>query len=377
MQVVLDSGDYPRCQADALARAGWDSFRERQAAARIEGRYIGIGLANYVEGTGRGPYEQVSVRIEPSGRVHVKSGATAMGQSTKTMLAQIVAEQLGADMDNIVVTAGDTAAVPLGFGGFNSRQAAIAGPSAHAAAVAVRTKVLSVAVHLLEAGEQDLEIAGREVRVKGSDLKVTLAEVARASAGLPGFKLPGGLPPGLEATEQVVIDNMAYGNGTAVAEVEVDVETGAVTIVKIVFVHDCGQVIHPKIVHGQVVGGIAHGIGNALYERMGYDANGQPVTTTLAEYLLVTSTEMPPVQLFHQTSPTDLNALGVKGVGESGVLPAAAAIVSAVEDALSPFGVRIGKVPISPQDLVELIEQSTERQPSLHGADDVTNGQQT
>jgi carbon-monoxide dehydrogenase large subunit len=359
MQVVLDSGDYPKCQAEALARAGWESFRARQEAARAEGRYLGIGLANYVEGTGRGPYEQVTVRIEPSGRVHVYSGATAMGQSTKTMLAQIAAEQLGGDMENIAVTAGDTAAVPLGFGGFNSRQAAIAGPSAHAAALLVRKKVLAVASHLMEAGEQDLEIEGREVRVKGvPGLKLGLHEIARAAAGIPGYKLPGGLPPGLEATEQVVIDDMTYANGSAVAEVEVDIETGQVTVRDIVFVHDCGHVIHPKIVDGQVTGGIAHGIGNALFEWMGYDDNAQPVTTTLAEYLLVTSTEMPKVQLLHEHSPSPLNVLGVKGVGESGVLPTAAAIVSAVEDALSPFNIRIARVPVSPQHVVELIEAS-------------------
>jgi aerobic carbon-monoxide dehydrogenase large subunit len=362
MQVVLDSGDYLKCQADALARAGWEEFSARQAAARAQGRHLGIGLANYVEGTGRGPYEQVTVRIEPSGRVHVYTGATAMGQSTKTMLSQIVAEQLGGDMKNVVVTAGDTAGVPLGFGGFNSRQTAIAGPSAHAAALLVRNKVLTIASHLMEAGEHDLEIDGREVQVKGvPGMKRSLAEIARAAAGLPGYALPGGLSPGLEATEQVVIDNMAYANGTAVAEVEVDIETGAVAIRNFVFAHDCGRVIHPKIVDGQVIGGIAHGIGNALFEWMGYDGNAQPVTTTLAEYLLITSTEMPPVQLLHAQSPTSLNALGVKGVGESGVLPTAAAVISAIEDALSPFDVRIGKTPVSPQEIVSLIDQGRQR----------------
>jgi carbon-monoxide dehydrogenase large subunit len=358
MQVVLDSGDYPKCQTQALARAGWEEFRARQAAARAQGRYLGIGLANYVEGTGRGPYEQVKVRIEPSGRIHVYSGATAMGQSTKTMLAQIVAEQLGGDMSNVVVTTGDTAAVPLGFGGFNSRQAAIAGPSAHAAALLVRDKVLAVASHLMEAGAHDLEIEGRDIRVKGvPGMKVSLADVARAAAGLPGFALPGGLSPGVEATEQIVIDNMAYANGTAVAEVEVDIETGAVAVRNFVFAHDCGRVIHPKIVDGQVTGGIAHGIGNALFEWMGYDGNAQPVTTTLAEYLLITSTEMPPVHLLHEQSPTGLNALGAKGVGESGVLPTAAAVISAIEDALSPFDVHIARTPVSPQEIVALIDR--------------------
>jgi aerobic carbon-monoxide dehydrogenase large subunit len=260
------------------------------------------------------------------------------------------------------VTAGDTAAVPLGFGGFNSRQAAIAGPSAHAAALLVKTKVLAIASHLMEAGEQDLEIEGREVRVKGvPGMKLGLQEIARAAAGIPGYKLPGGLPPGLEATEQIVIDNMTYANGTAVAEVEVDIETGEVALREFVFVHDCGEVIHPKIVDGQVLGGIAHGIGNALFEQMGYDGNAQPVTTNLAEYLLITSTEMPRIHLLHEHSPSPLNVLGVKGVGESGVLPTAAAIVSAIDDALSPFGVRIARVPVSPQHIAELIDAAQSR----------------
>jgi carbon-monoxide dehydrogenase large subunit len=262
-------------------------------------------------------------------------------------------------MSNVTVTAGDTAAVPLGFGGFNSRQAAIAGPSAHAAAVLVKNKVIAIASHMMEAGEQDLEIEGREVRVKGvPGMKLGLQEIARAAAGMPGYKLPGGLPPGLEATEQIVIDDMTYANGTAVAEVEVDVETGQVTLREFVFVHDCGEVIHPKIVDGQVLGGIAHGLGNALFEQMGYDGNAQPVTTNLAEYLLITSTEMPRIHLLHEHSPSPLNVLGVKGVGESGVLPTAAAIVSAVEDALGPFHVRIARVPVSPQHIAELIEAS-------------------
>jgi len=357
MRVILDSGDYPRCQAETLKLAGWDGFRVRQLAARAEGRYIGIGLANYVEGTGRGPYEQVSVRIQPSGRVHVYTGAAPMGQSTKTMLAQIVAEQLGGEMDNITVIAGDTAAVPLGLGGFNSRQTVLAGTSAHVAAVAVRKKVFAIAAQLLETDEKDLNLDGREVRVRtGNAMSLPLAEIARAAAGLPGFPVPGRYGPGLAATEQVVIDNMTYANGTAVAEVEVDIETGGVKVTNFVFTHDCGRAIHPMIVDGQIMGGIAHGLGNALFEWMAFDSNAQPLTTNLAEYLLVSATEMPPIQIRHQESPTTLNPLGVKGVGESGVLPTPAAIISAIEDALSPFNVRIRKVPIMPADIVALLD---------------------
>jgi carbon-monoxide dehydrogenase large subunit len=356
MAVVLDSGDYPACQRMAVARGCWDGFRDRQAAARREGRHIGIGIANYVEGTGRGPFEPVTVRMAPSGKVHVYCGAAAMGQSTKTMLAQIVAEQLGGDMRALTVTTGDTAATALGLGGFNSRQAVLAGSSAHAAAVKVRRKALEVAGHLLECGVDDLEIAGNEIRVKGaSDLKVSFAEIARATMGTPGYYLPGGVDAGMEASESVVINDMTYANGCAVAEVEVDIETGGVDIRNFVFVHDCGRAIHPMIVEGQVIGAVAHAVGNTLFEKMQFGPDGQPLTTTLADYLLVTATEMPTIDLLHHECPTPLNALGIKGVGETGTLPTAAALIAAIEDALSPFGVRIAQVPVTPAEIVAKI----------------------
>jgi len=281
-----------------------------------------------------------------------------MGQSTKTMLAQVVAEQLGADLANITVTTGDTGSISMGLGGSNSRQAVMAGTSAHVAATRVRDKALQVASQALEVAERDLEIDGRDIRVKGSDLKLDIGSVARSIAGTAGYTLPGGMAPGLEATEHVVIDAMAYTNGTAVVELEVDVETGAVRIEKLVFVHDCGRILHPVIVEGQLIGGVAHGIGNALYEWMRYDENAQPITSTLADYLLVSATEMPPVSLAHLESPSPLNPLGVKGVGECGVVPIAAAVASAIEDALSPYNVRITRTPITPADIVALIAEA-------------------
>ena len=355
MPVILDTGDYLRCQEDALARAGWSDFPQRQAAALKEGRHIGIGVANFVKGTGRGPFETVTVRIGPSGRILVYTGAAAMGQSTKTMLAQIVADQLGGDMANVTVVAGDTGTVPTGMGGSNSRQAVLAGTSAHSAAIKVRRKLLHVASHLLEAAEQDLDIDGRSVHVKGArPMAVDFGKVASAVAGTAGYSLPGGVEPGLEAMESVVIDPMTYANGTAVAEVEVDIDTGGVRIVKLVFVHDAGKILHPQIVDGQLLGGIAHGIGNALYEWMRYDDEAQPLTGTLADYLLVTATEMPRIELGHQESPTPLNPLGIKGVGECGVIPIAPAVLSAVEDALKPFGARVSRTPLTPGDIVAL-----------------------
>jgi carbon-monoxide dehydrogenase large subunit len=356
--VTLDSGDYPACQADALARIGWDGFRDRQAKARAESRYIGIGLANYVEATGRGPFESVAVRVAPSGIIHVYSGAAAMGQSTKTMLAQIVAEQLGGDMSRIAVTTGDSAGIVTGFGGFNSRQTVIAGSSAHAASVKVREKLLLVASHLLEVAATDLAIDGDTVHVPGSDVKMKIGDVARSVSGTAGYALPGGVAPGMEATEHVVIDAMTYANGSAVAEVEVDIATGAVEVRRFVLCHDCGRVINPMIVEGQVVGAVVHGIGNALFEWMGFGADGQPVTTNLADYLLVSATEVPRIEILHRESPTYLNPLGVKGVGESGCIPAPAAVISAIEDALSPFGVTLSQAPIRPNDIVAAIAAS-------------------
>jgi carbon-monoxide dehydrogenase large subunit len=312
-----------------------------------------------VEATGRGPYEQVRVRVTATGKIEVATGAAAMGQSTKTMIAQIVAEQLGGAMERVVVTAGDSGKVSMGFGGFNSRQAVMAGSSAHVAATKVREKTLLVASHLLEVDASDLDIDGDHVVVKGAaQMKISLGHIAKTLAGAPGFVLPGNLPPGLEATESVVIDQMTYGNGTAVAEVEVDINTAAVKLTRIVFVHDAGKIINPMLAEGQIVGAIAHGIGNALYEWMGYDEQGQPLTATLADYLLVTMSEMPEINLGHRETPTPLNPLGVKGIGESGVLPIPAAVASAVEDALSPFGVRIRQCPTRPKDLAEMLKDA-------------------
>jgi carbon-monoxide dehydrogenase large subunit len=354
--VTIDTGDFPACQGAALRAAGWEQFEQRRHAARLEGRFLGIGLANFVELTGRGPYEPATVRIDGSGKVLVSSSATAMGQGTRTMLAQIVAEQLGGDLSNIVVSTGDSATSTTGFGGFGSRQAVTAGSSAHSAAVKVRAKVLAMAGHLLEAAEQDLEIEGRDIRVKGAHgLKVSLAQVARAAVGTAGAPLPAGLPPGMEATEHVVIDQMTYSNGTSVAVVEVDVETGGVAIHDLVLAHDCGRVINPMIVAGQMMGGMVHGIGNAMLERMIFDGDGQPTTTTLAEYLLPGAAEVPPMRLLHQESPTPLNPLGIKGVGEGGVLPVPASIIAAIEDALAELDIRIDHAPISPAEIVQMI----------------------
>ena len=354
--MTYDSGDYPAAMAKALERAGYAGFEARRAAASADGRYLGIGIANYVEGTGRGPFESARVEVAPSGRITVATGATDQGQGTHTSLAQICGAALGVAAAEITVIAGDSAAIPLGLGAFASRQAVTAGSSVHIAAGEVRDKALRVAAHLLEASEADLELAGGRVRVKGvPDLSVALGDIARALAGVPGLALPGGMAPGLAAGANFAPDAITYCNGAHVAEVEVDPETGAVTIVNYVAVHDSGRLINPMIVDGQVAGGVVHGIGGALFERMRYDDAGQPQTTTLAEYLLPTAPHVPDIDIVHMESPAPGNPLGVKGAGEGGTIPAPAAVVSAVEDALRPFGVRIAEVPITPERIVELI----------------------
>jgi aerobic carbon-monoxide dehydrogenase large subunit len=359
--VILDSGDYPATQRCAMERADWAGFEARRAAAQRGGRRLGLGLCNYVEGTGRGPYEIAAVRIDRSGEIIVTTGASAMGQGTATMIAQIVGEQLGGDISKIKVQTGHTGG-SLGFGAFNSRQTVVAGASAQASAVAVRRKLLQVAAHLMEADVADLDIVGDGVAMKGvPELKRSFAELSRVAVGLPGLQLPGIDSPGLEASEKVIISDMTYSNGSALAEVEVDVETGNIRVLRFTIAHDCGRMVNPVMVEGQVIGGVAHGIGNALLERMIYDDMAQPVTTTFADYLLVSAAEMPPVDIMHLESPSTMNALGVKGVGESGVIPVAGAITSAIDDALSDLDIHIDCAPISPQALLERIRDAGDR----------------
>jgi carbon-monoxide dehydrogenase large subunit len=214
-----------------------------------------------------------------------------------------------------------------------------------------------VASHVLEADERDLELKDGEVRVVGvPQMKVSLAEIARILQGAPGYGFPPGVDPGLEATVNHRLDALAYANGCHVAEVEVDVETGYVKIVNYVALQDSGVLINPMMVDGQIHGGVAHGIGNTLFEWMGYDDGAQPVTTTFADYLLPTATEVPMLTTLYKETPSPLNPLGVKGVGEAGTIPAAAALISAVEDALSPFNVRINQYPLSPMTLLKMIK---------------------
>jgi carbon-monoxide dehydrogenase large subunit len=354
--MTYDSGDYPECQRRALVAGGWTDFPARQDAARKLGRYLGLGLANYVEGTGRGPFESASLRVGASGRIVVTTGASAQGQGTRSMLTQLASDVLGVGPEHIDVIAGDTAGTALGFGAFASRQAVTAGNAVHLAAVAVRDKAIKAAAEMLEASAEDLELKDGAVQVKGvPEMRKTLAQIAHAIGGVPGFALPNGVTPGLAASIDFPAPALTYCNGTHICEAEVDPETGHVRLHRYIVVHDSGRIINPMIVDGQVMGAVAHGIGATLYEWMRFDEQGQPQTVTYGDYLLPSTDTVPPIEVIHMESPTPLNPLGVKGAAESGTIAAPAAIVSAVEDALRPFGVRIRDLPLTPERLLTLI----------------------
>jgi aerobic carbon-monoxide dehydrogenase large subunit len=360
--IVYDSGDYPACQTAVEAAIGWDGFPSRQAAARAQGRLIGLGIAHAMKGTGRGPFESGVVRVSPSGRISVYTGAAAMGQGLKTALAQICASELGVTPDAVQVISGDTATVPVGLGGFASRQTVTAGSSVLLAARAVARKARKLASHVLEVAEDDLELADGRLRVAGAhQLSVPLGELARLLQGAPGYGFPPDMEPGLQDSSYFRTDTLAYANACHAAEVEVDAETGEVRILRYVALQDSGTLVNPLIVDGQVHGGIAHGVGNALLEWMGYDEAGQPLTVSFADYLLPTAPTFPMFETQYQETPSPLNPLGAKGAGEVGTIPAAAAVISAIEDALQPYGVRITQFPVAPALLLELIDHGRDR----------------
>ncbi len=356
-QIVYDSGNYEKCQGDLLEALDYAGFRARQAAALANGRYLGLGIANYVKPTGRGPFETGIVRIGTSGKISVYTGGIAMGQGFQTAMSQIVADQLGVSPADVTIVHGDTQNVTQGFGGFASRQTVCAGSSIHLAAGAVRKKVLAIAAHLLEASAEDLELVDGKVFVKGvPGMAVGFQEIASAVAGVPGYALPEGITPGLEAEASFMPDNVAYANGSHGAELEVDIGTGHVRIKRYVIVHDSGRLINPFIVDGQVHGGVTLGLGHALFENMIYDDQAMPQSTNLAEYLIPTAPEVPNYEIIHQESVTDRNPIGVKGVGECGVMTAAPAILSAIESALQDFDIKLDKYPVTPSDIISKIQ---------------------
>jgi carbon-monoxide dehydrogenase large subunit len=354
--VTYDSGDYPSCQAEALRLADYAGFRARQEKALREGRYIGLGISNAVEGTGLGPYESATIRVATNGRISLYTGATPQGQSHKTTLAQIAADQLGVTPEDINVVTADTGTIALGVGSFAARTAVNAGSSVHLAGIDVCGQLKALAADMLNVTTEEIELKDGWANVRGMQgVRKSFKELAIMSIGMPGSSIAGGRTPGLEATKYFTPEQSVYSNGTHIAEVEVDIATGNTTVLTYMIVHDCGRVINPMVVEGQVVGGVVHGIGNAFYERMIYDDNAQPLSTNFGEYLLPTANETPKIEVHHQETPSPFNPLGMKGAGEGGTIASIAALIGATEDALAPFGVTLNEAPVSPQRIVELL----------------------
>jgi aerobic carbon-monoxide dehydrogenase large subunit len=360
--ITYDSGDFPKMMTTVLDAIDHAGFAARQQEARTRGRYLGLGMAMGIKGTGRGPFESARVRIDRAGKVTVFTGAVAIGQGLKTAFAQICAEQLGVAPRDIAVVAGDTGAISLGMGAFASRQTVMGGSAVHVAAGVVRDKVRKAAAEILEVDEGDLELRDGRVEVKGVPKHgLGFGELAIAMAGVPGYKLPGDLPPGLEHAHNHLGNSLTYAGAFMAVELEVDAETGHVELHKIVVVNDAGVAINPTLVRGQVIGSVVHTLGNTLFERMIYDDDAQPQTTTFADYLLPTSPELPNIDVILVEYPSKTNPLGVKGAGETACIPVPAAVVSAVENALAPFGVRLNEFPLSPVQIFRMIQDAREK----------------
>jgi carbon-monoxide dehydrogenase large subunit len=360
--LVYDSGDYKPALEKAAEMIGYEKFvREEQPRLRSEGRHVGIGIVSYVEGTGIGPYEGARVTVDASGKVNVSTGVGTQGQGHYTSFAQIVAEQLGVDIRNIRVVTGDTREFNWGTGTFASRGAVVAGNAIHAAAVSVRKKILKQAAEVLEAAEEDLELEGGKVYVKGVPQKsIDFGQLAVQANPLRGAVKPG-TEPGLEATAYFGPDRGSTASGVHAMILEVDPKTMMVDIKKYVVVHDCGKVINPMILEGQIHGGVAQGIGNAFYEQLVYDENGQLLNASFMDYLLPTATDVPRIESAHVETPSPLNPLGVKGAGEAGAIPVGALFAQAVEDALSKYDLEICEIPLSPNRLFELIREASDK----------------
>ncbi len=366
--LIYDSGNYAEAMDKAVQLIGYERFlQEEQPRLRAEGKHVGLGLVTYVEGTGIGPYEGAKVTVEVSGRVSVATGIGTQGQGHYTSFAQIVAEQLGVEVENVRLVTGDTAEFYWGAGTFASRGAVVAGNAIHAAAVSVRQKILRKASDEMEVAEEDLELSDGVVRVKGSpESAIPLGELAARSNPLRGAVRPGS-EPGLESTDYFGPERGATASGVHAMIVEVDAETMMVEIKRYLVVHDCGVVINPMILEGQIHGGVAQGIGNAFYEQLVWDENGQLLNASFMDYLLPTSDTVPHIETDHVATPSPLNPLGIKGAGEAGAIPVGPLFAQAVEDALSEFKLEILEIPLSPNRLFELVEAARTALDVPHG----------
>ena len=371
--LVYDSGDYDRTLNKALEMVAYQDLRRKQAEWRKQGRYLGIGLSTYLEVCGLGPagvtaaqtgvalWGMSVVRLHFTGKATVIIGSSPHGQGHETTHAQIVSDVLGLPFEDIDVVHGDTAVGPMGMDTYGSRSVAMDGSAVHGSAVKVREKAKQIAAHLLEAAEADVVYESGKAFVKGAPGKVvTIQEIA--GAAFTG-KIPAGMEGGLEATTMFDPSNFVWPFGAHVCVVEVDGETGAVRIERYVAVDDCGNRINPMVVDGQLHGGIAQGVGQALLEEAVYDAkDGQLKTGSLVDYLVPTASDLPAFELAATVTPSPTNPLGVKGVGEAGTIASSAAVINAVVDALQPFGVKDVSMPASPEKLWHLIHKNGGRE---------------
>jgi carbon-monoxide dehydrogenase large subunit len=359
-----DSGNYEPVLDKALELIGYAKFIvEERPKLRAEGRCVGISVACYVEGTGIGPYEGAKVQVQANGKVSVATGIGTQGQGHFTSFAQIAADQLGVDVTEVDIVTGDTDQFYWGAGTFASRGAVVAGNAINEASLAVRKKALKLASDAFECSEDDLVIAGGKVSIIGIPEKfITMGELALRANPMRGAVKPG-TEPGLEATQYFGPPMGATANGVHAAIVEVDPQTFDLKVLKYVVVHDCGTVINPMILAGQIHGGVAQGIGNAFYEKLSFDDQGQLLNASLADYLLPTALEVPRMELDHTVTPSPLNPLGIKGAGEAGAIPVGPLFAQAIEDALDlkRQEVELLEIPLSPSRLFELTRQARKK----------------
>ena len=354
--LVYDSGNYEPVLEEALDLIGYQDFvTNEQPKLRAEGKHVGIGVVAYVEGTGIGPYEGARVQVQASGKVAVVTGVGTQGQGHFTSFAQIVADQLGVSVEDVDVVTGDTDQFHWGTGTFASRGAVVAGNAINEAALDVRRKILRLAGDLFEAAEEDLEIRDGTVYVKGvPDRGIPLGELAAKANPLRGAVKPG-TEPGLESTNYFGPEMGTTASGVHAMILEIDPETMLIEVKKFAVVHDCGRVINPLILDGQIHGGVAQGIGNAYYEKLAFDENGQLLNGSFMDYLIPTSLDVPNIDVGHKETPSPLNPLGIKGAGEAGAIPVGPLFAQALEDALGIDGLEILEIPLSPNRLWELV----------------------
>ena len=345
--MLLDSGDYPGLLAKALARVDELGWNDLVGSAREQGRTVGLGVSMFLEKSGLGPHDTADVEVTATGRIRVHSGGTSLGQGIETVLAQIVADEFGVDIDMVDVVNGDTLLQPYGTGSWASRSTVVAGSAVRGAGREVAARLRELAAQMLEVATADVELAGGEVRVRGvADQGLTLSEVWRAAQ--PGSSwLQTGEPAGLAARYRFSVDHMTYPYGAHVCVVEVDPGSGGVSVLKYLVAYEVGRAINPTLVEGQLRGGVAQGIGGALLEQFSYDEAGQPQVTTFMDYLMPTASEVPDIDLIVcEDAPATTNQLGVRGAGEGGLTGAGAAVASAVSDALGMAA--MDRIPLTP-----------------------------